>query len=166
MSDPINLQDLLDTTSLDYPEQPSLPEKKTFFGVLTGEMTASHSKNGHPYFHFGIKLTEPGKDVTATDLASITAAGFSLGDYTCGVDFYLIPQPRFVLEIFHRFLDSIGLDPNKGIREKLRLAKDGNPTPDTANVLRGIPVMCVTPAKGTNGRVYSNNMDMVAGRKQ
>ena len=162
--DPINLQELLDKSSLDFPDMPSLPEKKTFFGKLTGEVTAGHSKEKKtPFFHFGIKLTDAGKDVTPTDLAAVTAAGFSLGDYSCGVDYYLTPN---AMVMFRRFCDSIGLDPNKSFREKLKLAQDGNPTSDTVELLRGIDVMCVTPEKGTNGRVYAANMDMVAGVKQ
>ena len=161
MSDPINIQELLNSTSADYPDRPSLPEKRTFFGQLTGEIKADRSREKQtPFYHIGLRLTDAGKDVTQTDLAAITAAGFGLPDYECGVNFYLTPG---AMPMLHRFCDSLGLDPNKSLREKLKLDSDGNPTQDTVEVLKGLPIMCRTPEKGTNGRVYAQNMDMVAG---
>lgn len=162
--DPIDLQALLDTTDSDYPDRPDLPEKKTFFGRLTGEIKADLSKEKKtPFYHLGIALTDPGKDVTPVEMKVITDAGFNLSDYEAGVDFYLTPKS---MVMFRRFCQSIGLDPNKTYREKLKLDQYGNPTQDTVEILRGIDVICQTPEKGTTGRVYIQNMNMVAGRKQ
>lgn len=162
-SDPINLQELLDSHDSDYPDRPELPEKKTFFGALTGEIRADLSKNkGTPFYHIGIRLTDPGKDVSASELSAITNAGFNLSDYEAGVDFYLTPKS---MVMFRRFCESIGLDPNLSYREKLKLDERGNPTNETVEVLRDIPVVCRTPARGDNGRVYIQNMDMVSGVK-
>lgn len=163
MSDPVNLQELLDTTDADYPDRPDLPEKKTFFGKLTGEIKADISQNKKtPFYHLGIRLTDPGKDVTPEEMSAITQAGFNLSDYEAGVDFYLTPK---AMVMFRRFCESIGLDPTKTYRDKLKLDKNGNPTSETAELLRGIDVMCQTPPKGDNGRVYIQNMNMVSGVK-
>lgn len=165
MSDtPINLQELLDTTDSDYPDRPELPEKKTFFGKLTGEIKADVSKEKKtPFYHLGIRLTDPGKDVTPDEMKAITDAGFNLSDYDAGADYYLTPKS---MVMFRRFCQSIGLDPNKTYREKLKLDTNGNPTSETVEILRGIDVMCQTPPKGDNGRVYIANMNMVSGVKK
>lgn len=162
-NDPINLQELLDSKDEDYPDRPELPEKCTFYGKLTGEIKADLSKNKQtPYYHIGIKLTDPDKSVPAAAMKAITDAGFNLSDYEAGVDFYLTPKS---MVMFRRFCQSIGLPVDQTYREKLKLDAKGNPTKDTMDVLRDIDVVCRTPAKGDNGRVYILNMDMVSGRQ-
>jgi len=160
--DALDLQELLNKTSGDFPDLPDLPPKKTFYGKLTGEVTAGRSRERQtPYYNFKVRLTDRGKDVTDAEMAVIAAAGFNLGDYPAGVNFYLTPG---AMPMFRRFCDSIGLDPNKTFREKLRVDANGVPTQETTEIIRGIDVTCITPEKGNNGRVYVANMDQVGGR--
>ncbi len=163
--DTVNLQELLDKPLGEFPDMPDLPAQKHFYGKLTGEVTPGHSRNkGTPFFKFGIKLTDPGNDVTQADLAAMRDLGFSLADYEAGADFYLTPG---AMKMLRRFLGSLGFPVESvGTRATMKLDAEGYPTEATKDVFRGLDVLIRTPAAGTNGRVYLQNVEQIAGVKR
>jgi len=163
MSDsPVDLRDLLDAPGTDFPDRPNLPGNKHFFGKLI-DIKAGHSRNkGTPQFEFGVRLTDPGKDVSREDLAPIFDAGFNLADYNVTYVFYLTPK---AMPMLWSFLESVGFQRTLGLRQALSLAPDGNPTAETIDKIRGLDVLCKTQPKDENGRVYSN-LDTIVGVKR
>lgn len=157
-----DLMDLLKKPMSEFPDLPSLPPKKHFYGKLLG-MTAGHSSNKQtPFYCFNIRITEPGKDVTESELAVVTDAGFSLADYQVGSNFYLTQN---ALKMLRSFLTSLGFPPNVSFYDNLKLDDVGNPTSDSQDAIRGMDVMFQTPDKGDNGRVYVGNVDNLTGVK-
>jgi hypothetical protein len=163
----VDFRELLNKPMSDFPDMPDLPAGKTFYGKLVG-MTADQSRNkGTPFFHFDIRLTDPGKDVDEASLKKLSDAGFSLADYTVGANFYLTQR---AMTMFRRFVTSCGFSPNVSFTEALKLNQDtGEPTPETIDVIRGIDVMIKTPPMQENGRVYTQNVTsdgMITGVKR
>lgn len=158
----VDFRDLLRKPKSDFPDMPDLPGKKTFYGKLI-KMSAGHSKNkGTPLFHFDIRLTDPGKDVTDQEMQKITSAGFSLADYPAGVDFYIVPG--FPMRLIRRFVNTLGFGTDAtSIFEDLKLDADCNPTDATQDLIRGKDVIVVTPAPNDRGQVFVGNCDSVAG---
>jgi hypothetical protein len=155
-----DLLELLKKPMSEFPDLPNLPPKKHFYGKLLG-MTAGHSSQKQtPLYNFKIRITEPGKDVTASELATITDAGFSLSDYEVGANFYLTQN---ALKMLRAFLSSLGFPPNVSFYDNLKLDEVGNPTPDTQEAIRGLDVMFAVPQPGDNGRVFLGNVDNVVG---
>jgi hypothetical protein len=162
MSDPVNIAELLKKPMADFPDLPNLPGQKWFYGKLTGEIDAQHSRtNATPFYHIGIRITDPGKDVTPADLEPITAAGFSLADYDAGANFYVTPN---AMKMLRRFLGSLGFPENVSFLEALKLDDNGNPTAATKEVLRGRDVIFRTPAADDQKRVFINSVDMLSGK--
>jgi len=160
---PVDLRDLLNKPLSDFPDLPDLPGGKYFYGKLIG-MTAGHSQQKQtPYFRFAVRLTDPGKDVTAAELQKIADGGFSLADYQVYSDFYLTPG---AMRMFRRFLTSLGFPESASFMEALSLdSESGNPTSETIDKIRGLDVLCKTQAPADNGRVYSN-LDTISGVKR
>ncbi len=158
----VDFRDLLRKPKSEFPDMPDLPAKKTFYGKLI-KMTAGHSKNkGTPLFHFDVRLTDPGKDVTSSDMDKISKAGFSLADYPAGVDFYLVPG--FPMRLIRRFINTLGFgNDSTSIFEDLKLDENCNPTDQTQDLLRGLDVMVITPAANDRGSVFVGNCDQIAG---
>lgn len=158
----VDFRDLLRKPKSEFPDMPDLPAKKTFYGKLI-KVGAGHSKNkGTPLFHFDIRLTDPGKDVTAGEMKKVSDAGFSLADYQAGVDFYLVPG--FPMRLLRRFVNTLGFGNDAtSIFEDLKLDAACNPTDATQDLIRGRDVMVVTPAANDRGQVYVQNCDQVAG---
>lgn len=161
--DPVNLIELLNKPLSDFPDLPNLPGSKWFYGKLTGEITAEHSRQkSTPFYHIGLRITDPGKDVTASELKSIADAGFSLADYEAGANFYVTPN---AMKMLRRFLTSLGFPENSSFVEALALDPEtGNPTAETKDKLRGRDVMFRTPTADDQNRVYLNNVDMISGQ--
>lgn len=160
--DPINLIELLNKPLSDFPDLPNLPGQKWFYGKLTG-VEAQHSRQKQtPFYHFSIRITDPGKDVTQAELAAITNAGFSLADYEAGANFYVTPN---AMKMLRRFLSSLGFPENASFVEALALDPEtGNPTAATQEKIRGRDVMFRTPQADDQKRVYLNNVDMISGQ--
>jgi hypothetical protein len=164
---PVDFRDLLKQPMSDFPDMPDLPPAKTFYGKLIGMNADASSVKGTPFFHFDVRLTDPGKDVDEAMLKKIVDAGFSLADYTVGANFYLTPR---AMTMFRRFVTSLGFSPNISFHEALRLNDEtGEPTAETLEVIRGLDVMIKTPPMAENGRVYANNVTsdgMISGTKR
>lgn len=157
-----DLVELLKKPMSEFPDLPNLPPKKHFYGKLLG-MTAGHSSNkGTPFYNFAIRITDPGKDVTASELSVVTEAGFTLADYQVGANFYLTQN---ALKMLRAFLTSLGFPPNVSFYDNLKLDEVGNPTSDSQDAIRGLDVMFAVPAAGDNGRVYLGNVDNLIGVK-
>lgn len=164
MSETPNLAELLDKPLGDFPDLPDLPGQRWFYGKLTGEVEPGHSRQkATPFFKFGVKVTDPGQDVTAAELDKIKSAGFALADYEAGATFYLTPD---AMKMLRRFLTSLGFPENVSFRANMKLDADGNPTAETAEVFRDKDVMFRTQAATDQGRVYINNVDQIAGVKR
>lgn len=162
MSDPIDLRDLLNKPASDFPDMPDLPGAKTFYGKLI-DVVADHSRQKQtPLFRFGVRLTDPGSDVTEAELAKIKDAGFSLADYQYSADFYLTPN---AMRMFRRFTESLGFPTNVPFAEMLKLDDNCNPTEATKELIRGRDVIVRTPPMDDKGRVY-NRADSIAGVKR
>jgi len=161
MAEPMDLRDLLDAPGTSFPDRPSLPGSKTFYGKLLS-VEATHSQvKGTPAFRFNVRLTDPGSDVPKPALDAITGAGFNLSDYQVYYDFWLTPGSMSML---WRFLEGGGFDRNKGLREQMKLDDSYNPTADTNDLFRGMDIICRTQQANDQGRVFSN-LDMIAFRK-
>lgn len=153
---PVDLVDLLSKPMSDFPDRPNLPGGRTFYGKLIS-ITAGNSRlKQTPLFHFAVRLTDPGKDVTAGEMEAIESAGFSLGDYPCGADFYLTPNSRTILR---RFLTSLGFSSSNTFLENLKLDEaSGLPTEASQEAIRGLDVLIKTPPADDQGRVFLNNV--------
>lgn len=163
----VDFKDLLNQPMSDFPDMPDLPPQKTFYGKLIS-MNADESREKHtPFFHFDVRLTDPGKDVDPSSLKKISDAGFSLADYPIGANFYLTQR---AMTMFRRFVVSLGFSANQSFAEALKLDPDtGEPTAATQDIIRGLDVMVKTPPMAENGRVYSNNVTsdgMIVGVKR
>jgi hypothetical protein len=158
---PVNLVDLLGKPMSDFPDLPNLPGMKWFYGKLL-DVTADHSSQKKtPLYDFSIRITDPGKDVSAAELKAVTDAGFSLADYEAHAKFYLTPN---ALKMLRRFVTSLGFPPSVSFIEALALdPATGNPTAETKEKILGRDVMFRTPAADDQGRVYLSNVDMVTG---
>lgn len=163
MSDPVDLRDLLDKTSLDFPDRPNLPGSKYFYGRLVKMSSILSTKKETPGYQFDIRITDPGKDVSPVDMAAIRDAGFTLADYDCNTTLWLT---KAAMPRMRRFLDSLGFDPNKTFREKLALDEKFNPTDRSQELIRGKEIMFQTPAADDQGRVFLNGVDNVTGIKK
>lgn len=152
----VNFRDLLNQPMSDFPDMPDLPPQKTFYGKLIS-MTADRSREKQtPFFHFDVRLTDPGRDVDEASLKKLSDAGFSLADYPVGANFYLTQR---AMTMFRRFVVSLGFSPNESFAEALKLNPDsGEPTPATQDIIRGLDVMIKTPPMAENGRVYTMNV--------
>ena len=159
--EPVDFRDLLDKPMADFPDRPSLPGKKTFFGKLTALSAGVSSQKGTPFFRFDARLTDGGKDVRPVDLEPIANAGFSLADYDVWAEFYLTPG---AMPMLRSFLQSLGFSPSTTFKEALKLNDSGEPTADSQDAVRGLDIICRTQAAGDNGRVYGR-LDMMAGAK-
>jgi hypothetical protein len=163
MADEFDPRELLEKPMSDFPDRPNLPGGKHFYGKLVS-WAATHSKvKGTPGYHVGIRLTDPGQDVTKAELDIITNAGFSISDYEVGTDFWLTPGSMVFLR---RFMVGIGFPENVSFKENLSLDDSMNPTPATIDKIRGIDVIVQTPPADEQGRVYTNNLDSVLGVKR
>jgi len=163
----LDLRELLGKSLADFPTLPDLPEKKTFYGRITGISAGNSTKKGTPYFDIGVRLTDPGKDVTEKDMADIKAKGFSLTDYDTYARFYLtqggISHPMYGLR---PFMESLGFASNVRLDELLRLDPENfNPTEETQELLRGREVICRTDAANEDGKVF-RQLNLVAGIKR
>jgi hypothetical protein len=159
-NDPVNLIELLNKPMSDFPDLPNLPGQKWFYGKLTG-VAASHSRQKQtPLYDFGIRITDPGKDVTTADLAVITSKGFSLADYEAHALFYVTPN---AMKMLRRFLTSLGFAESVSFVEALGLDQNGNPTAATQEKIRGRDVIFRTPAADDQKRVFLSNVDMISG---
>ncbi len=138
-----DLRDLLSRNLGDFPDKPSLPGKKTFFGNIVGIQADKSSQKETPLYRFTAKLTDQGKDVTDLDMAPITSAGFSLSDYEASAEFYLTPN---AMSMLRRFLVTLGFAQNINFFDALKLDPHGNPTEQTLEIIKGLPVVVVTPA--------------------
>ena len=158
---PVNLIELLGKPMSDFPDLPNLPGMKWFYGKLL-DITADHSSvKKTPLYDFSIRITDPGKDVTAGEIKAISDGGFSLSDYEAHAKFYVTPN---ALKMLRRFVTSLGFPPSVSFIEALALdPTTGNPTDATKEKLRGIDVMFRTPAADDQGRVFLSNVDMVTG---
>ena len=116
-----------------------------------------------PGYHVGIRLTDPGQDVTKAELEAITGAGYNIADYECGSDFWITPGSMTFLR---RFLLSLGFPESASFKENLSLDDSGNPTPATIDKIRGLDVLIQTPMADDQGRVFINNLDSVVGIKR
>src|ERR1700676_2775926 len=96
----VDFRDLLAKPLGDFPDRPSLPGKKTFFGKLVGVSAGLSSQKGTPFFRFDARLTDGGADVKKTDLDPIVNAGFGLGDYEVWAEYYLTPGAMPMLRSF------------------------------------------------------------------
>jgi len=147
----------------DYPDMPDLPPAKTFFGKLVSVAADVSREKKTPFFRFTARITDPGKDVTESELEKIKSAGFSLADYNVTSDHYLTPNS---MRMFRRFMESLGFPPNVSFVDALKLNPETlNPTEETQELIRGKDVIMRTPAMDGNGRVY-NRMDSMAGTKR
>lgn len=152
--------DLLKKPMDDFPDLPSLPPQKWFYGKLIGVTAGHSSKKETPLYNFEIRITEPGKDVTPAELNAIESEGFTLADYKAAANMYLTPNS---LRMLRTFLSSLGFPTNVSFFENLRLDESGLPTQDTQDLIRGKDVTFRTPARGDNGRVYLGNVEQIQG---
>lgn len=157
-----DLLELLKKPMSDFPNLPGLPPKKHFYGKLLSVTAGVSSQKGTPFYAFNIRITDPGKDVTAAELSAITTAGFSLADYEAAGNFYLTLK---ALPMLREFLDSLGFNSNVSFYDALKLDEVGNPTADTQDAIRGLDVMFRTPAAGDSGRVYLLGVENLKGIK-
>lgn len=160
---PIDIRELLDVPMSEFPDMPDLPGGKHFYGKLLSVSASRSREKQTPFFHFAVRLTDPGDDVPREALKTISDAGFSIGDYQVGADFYITPN-KFTRQMLRRFLTSLGFSENMTFFECLKLAPDGNPTSESQDVVRGLDVVVRIPQPDENGRIYLNNVDMIAGR--
>jgi hypothetical protein len=159
----VDLRDLLTAPLSNFPDKPNLPANKSFYGKILN-MEATHSKvKGTPGFHVSVRLTDPGSDVTPSDLQKLSDAGLSLADYEVGSDFWLTPGSMTFLR---RFLTSIGISENVSTAEALHLDEHFNPTSETRDIVRGLDVAIKTPPADAEGRVFTNNLDIIYGVKR
>ncbi len=157
----LDMRDLLHSPLSDFPDRPSLPAKALFYGKLIGLGADRSSQKQTPFLKFSVRLTEPGREVPLSAMNAIETGGFSLSDYDVWAEFY-ITKPA--MPMLRGFLDSIGLG-GKSFVEALKLDPETCvPTAESQDVVRGIDVVCYTPEKGDNGRVYGK-LAMIAGRK-
>ena len=165
MSDetPLDIRDLLSKPLSDFPDRPNLPGGRHFYGKLTSFAATFSKTKKTPGYHVGIRLTDPGADVTKAELDVISNAGFAVGDYEVGSDFWLTPGSMVFLR---RFLVSLGFPESASFVENLGLDNDGNPTPATQDKIRGLDVIVATPPADDQGRVFTNNLDSVVGVKR
>lgn len=163
MSDTFNIGDLLDKPMSDFPDRPNLPGAKHFYGKITNFATTFSKVKKTPGYHVTVRLTDPGEDVTKAELDAIAAAGFNIGDYEAGADFWLTPNSGTFLR---RFVASLGFPEGTSFRENLSLDGDYNPTPETIEKLRGLDVIVKTPAPNENGVVFIQNVETIAGVKR
>lgn len=161
--DTIDLRDLLNRPLSDFPDRPNLPGGKHFYGKITN-FAATHSRvKGTPGYHVGVRITDPGQDVTEAEKTKIADAGFSLADYEAGSDFWLTPNSMVFLR---RFMNSLGFPEGASLTQALSLDENGNPTPETIDKLRGLDVLIKTPPADDQGRVFLNNVDTISGVKR
>lgn len=159
--EPVDFRDLLAKPLGDFPDRPSLPGNKTFFGKLVSIGAGVSSQKGTPFFRFDARLTDGGQDVKKSDLDAIVAAGFGLGDYDVWAEFYLTPG---AMPMLRSFLESIGFSGSSTFKEALKLNDSGEPTAESQDAIRGLDIICRTQAPGDNGRVYGRLASM-AGSK-
>jgi hypothetical protein len=139
----------------DFPDLPDLPAGKTFYGKLLSLSAGQSSQKLTPLFHFDVRITDPGADVSPDVIKKIADSGFSLSDYNVGADFYLTPN---AMKMLRRFLGTLGFSSNVTFREALHLTEKGEPTQETQEIVRGKDVMIKMPQMNENGRVYTNNV--------
>lgn len=162
-SDPIDLRDLLSKTAGDFPDRPDLPAAKTFFGKLISVAADRSRQKQTPLLRFSVRLTDPGKDVTASEMERITKEGFTLADYDTTAEYYLTPA---AMPMLRRFLETIGMGTNVSFIDFLKLdPQTCLPTSETQEVIRGQDVIARTQSLSENGRVYLR-LDSVAGVKR
>lgn len=162
----IDYRDLLQKPLANFPDRPNLEPGKILYGKLVSITAGASKQKGTPLFHFDVRFTDPGADYPKASLDKLSAAGFSLADYTCGADFYLVPGAMVFLR---RFLVSLGFSENVTFREALKLTDTGEPTMDSQEVIRGMDVIIRTPPADDQGRVFLNNVaseGMIAGTKR
>lgn len=163
MSDPVDLQELLNAPGTEFPDRPNLPGNRYVYGKLVS-MQAMNSRNkGTPGYHFDVRLTDPGDDWTDADKKALHDAGFSLADYQAGLDFWLTKN---AMSMLWRFLESIGFDRSLGLRQTLSLDEKGLPTATTIEKIRGIDIVAKTPMADERGRVFLNNLENAGGTKK
>lgn len=163
-NEPLDLRDLLDKTSNDFPDLPDFPAEKSFFGRILSIYADRSSQKHTPFFGIKIRLTDPGDDVPKEWMENLRASGFTLADYEPICRFYLTPA---AMKMFRRFADSIGKPPQAKFFEWLKLNPETlEPTDETQELLRGTEVFCRTKPVGDNGRVYSGELNSVAGVKR
>lgn len=154
---------LLQQPMSDFPDLPSLPEKKTFYGKILSVAAGASEQKQTPRYSFELRITDQGKDVTERDLAEMKTAGFSLADYNATAHFYLTPG---ALKMLRSFMTSLGFPENVSFFENMKLSPEGVPTEATQELFRGRDIMFTTPRKGDNGRVYLGNVENCIGVKQ
>jgi len=154
--DVVDFRDLLRQPMSDFPDLPDLPPTSHFYGKLISMNAGASRQKQTPLFHFDVRLTDPGEDVPKEFLQKLSDNGFSLADYTCGADFYLL---QTTMKILRRFVTSLGFSPNVSFHECLHLAEDGTPTNETQDIIRGRDVMIKTPPMTDQGRVFANNVN-------
>lgn len=155
----VDFRDLLAKPLGDFPDRPSLPGLKTFYGKLVSVSAGLSSQKKTPFFRFDARLTDGGKDVRKEDLNQIVASGFSLADYEVWAEFYLTPG---AMPMLRSFLETLGFNGSTTFKEALKLNDQGEPTADSQEAIRGLDIVCRTQAPGDNGRVYGR-LDMMAG---
>ncbi len=162
-SDVLDLRGLLTKPLGDYPDLPDLPAAKHFYGKIISVSADLSSKKQTPLFHFPVRLTDQGDDVTEEEMKKIRENGFSLADYSVFADFYLTPN---AMKMLRRFCEGFGLPTNVPVFESMKLDPQTlNPTEATQELFRGRDVLCRTGAKDQNGRVYLR-LDSIAAVKR
>lgn len=158
--DVLDLRELLAKPLGDFPDLPDLPANKTFYGKIINITAGVSSQKQTPFFRLGVRLTDPGKDVTDAEIEKIKSAGFSLADYNVWADFYLTPN---AMKMFRRFMDTLGFPSNIPLVEMLKLNPENlEPTDETQELFRGRDVIVRTGQLDDKGRVYSR-LDQIAG---
>lgn len=158
--DVLDLRELLSKPASEFPDLPDLPANRTFYGKLINIMAGVSSQKQTPYFRLGVRLTDPGKDVTDAEINKIKNAGFSLADYNVWADFYLTPN---AMKMFRRFLDTLGFPDSIPLKEMLKLNEENlGPTDETQELFRGKDVIVRTGQLDEKGRIY-NRLDQIAG---
>lgn len=163
MADDTDYRDLLNQPLGDFPDRPSLPPQRNFYGKLVGVSSGVTTQKGTPFLRFDVRLTDAGKDVRADELAAITAAGFSLADYDVWSEFYLTKN---AMPMLRGFLNSLGFNANEQtFVELLGLDRQtGEPTQNSQDIVRGLDVIARTGEKGDNGRVYGRLANLAGKR--
>lgn len=149
----VDFRELLEAPLSNFPDRPPLPADALFDGKLIGCSAGVSSVKGTPYLRFPVRLTDPGPQVPASAMKTITDAGFTLADYDVWSDFYLT---KAAMPMLRAFLLSLGFSESMSTKEQLKLDDNYSPTEATQEAVQGIDVKAQTGKADVNGRVYSN----------